>query len=242
METTQQAVVNAEENAEGSQQKVFTVLDLLSLAKQDQVTYANEIKKLHRALVKDDVSSYFETQVQLPRPLKKRATATTSKIIALNPELKQNDWSKATAEVSGNKLFLTTFSKRGKQLLTGLEELNSGGGMKLKVPEPCKPQNQFYVSLLLLKDWDTHTISLGAPLQMFRTAERIENPHRNNPLGYKRLFRLSFSTVTAPREVFTKEDPLTPIQEVITKSGAMTRVNHKWNRLNAYPLPSLITK
>lgn len=94
------------------------------------------------------------------------------------------------------------------------------------------------MDLLIPRDWGAHVALLGRALQVFRSAEKVENPNRNKPLCSKRLLRLTFLPKMAPREIFTLEDPSVPIWEITLKNGATAVVIHKWNKQNSFPSPS----
>lgn len=77
------------------------------------------------------------------------------------------------------------------------------------------------------QEWETHADLLTEAFLLLRTAKKLENPNNNSPLDSKRLFRIAFNLVTAPRAVFTEEDENTPIRVVKTPNGAIAQVIHR---------------
>ena len=121
--------------------------------------------------------------------------------------------------------------------------LSTGQGEKTTVPKPQRPDNKYYVDILLpMREWKMPPYLLGAAVRRFTLAEYIHRPNAGNPLATMRLFRLTFSSVTAPREVFTDEDESVPIREMSLSCGATALIIQKWNSLNATPPPSLSKK
>lgn len=218
----------------------FAIADLTTSAMSDDKMYREEIKATHEQLLNGKVDTYYEAQISLPRSLQGLRTATTiAKLSECNPQLRMADWSQVTVDVVGNNMFMTTFNEQGRTLLRQLKELKTLDGKKMVVPEPKRPCNKYYVDILMNREWETHADLLAEALVLFRSAETIENPNYNKPLGSKRLFRITFNSMTAPRAVFTLEDENVPIREIKTPNGATAQVIHKWSRLNAFPPPSL---
>lgn len=97
---------------------IIKATDLTTLASLDEIEYANTIKKFRKSLVQGDVLSYHKANIQLPTALQgSRPTKTIDKIIAFNPQLKQNDWSAVSADINGGSLTLKTFCIAGLFLL-----------------------------------------------------------------------------------------------------------------------------
>lgn len=219
----------------------FTIIDHDNLATTPDADYVTALKSLHSSLVKGDPTGHHEVKLQLPRSLHGlRVAATVSKITALNPIIQTENWSSVTADITGNTLILTTFTSKGVELLKNLKELKMDTTKTTKVPDPTKPNNKYYVDILMpLGEWEIHPELLGVAIRKFPSIYMLENPNADKPLGSKRLFRLYFKTTTAPREVFTEDNDQVPIREVTTKDGAVALIIHKWNRLNTFPPPSL---
>lgn len=155
------------------------------------------------------------------------------------PRAAKKDWAAVTAEVISTKRVLSTFNKAGLTLLSDLKEIKMEPCPTTQVPQARKPNSRYYVDILMPREWEMNPDLLAAAICTFHTIETIEYTTRNRPLGSKRLFRLTFKTVTAPREVFTKEDPNVRIRERVLSCGVMAQVIHKWSRLNALPQPSV---
>lgn len=168
-----------------------------------------------------------------------RVAATVTKIAELNPTLSANDWAQVSADVIGSKLVLTTFNAAGVNLINNLQAIKMEPGKSTSVPTATRPQNRYYVDILMPREVEMHQPLLAAAILKFKSLETIENPNYHKPLGSHRLLRFIFKTTTEPRDVFTPEDESVPIREVILPCGSMAQVIHKWTRLNAYPPPSM---
>lgn len=65
--------------------EVSIVPDITVLMDDDEITYTEAIKKLHKSLVYGDIGSYHDANINLPRHLRGLRTATTiAKITDLN--------------------------------------------------------------------------------------------------------------------------------------------------------------
>lgn len=182
---------------------------------------------------------YHDSQVHLLRSLQSlKPTTTIEKTVELNLKLKENDWSTVTADILRTAPVMTTFDKSALSLFSELRNVKVVDGKSVAFPTPKKPQTQYYVDLLMLRDWDPHTAILGTALRLLSTAKSIENSNRNKPLGPERTLRFVFSMVRAPREVFTVDDPSVSIRKVMLDTGTKVQVIHEWNRYSAHPVPS----
>ena len=205
----------------------------------DTASYIEEINKLHKDLVRGDIAEYHETQIALPRPLQGlRATQTMSRIAALNPNITTTDWTGVTAEVVGNNLTLAAVGAEGLRKLNSLKELTLEHGKSTTIPTASRPNNLYYVDLVLPHEVETHIELLGEFLKLFKTGSHMTNPGYK-PFGSNRRLRLFFNSITAPREVFTADDPTIPLREVVLPNGIAAQIAHKWQRLNSFPPPHL---
>lgn len=74
---------------------------------------------------------------------------------------------------TGHVLVVKKFYEKGRQLVSKLKELNSAESKILQLPVPKKPQNQYYMELLMLRDLESRKALLGKDLHLFGTADSI---------------------------------------------------------------------
>lgn len=137
---------------------------------------------------------------------------------------------------------LTTFSKKGRNILQSVKKLNSEDEKTIGVPEPKNLNNPYFVDLMVCRNWECHTPLMGTSLHLFSTAENVENPSQIKPLLFERIFHLTFPSITALKKLSTTDDLTVSFRENKLENYAIAQVIHKWNRLNAYPRPSLSKK
>ena len=187
-----------------------------------------------------DAEEYHETKIPLPRSLQHIRTAQViAKLFVLNPTLDSPAWADVTAEVIGKNLVVGTVTESGRKMIDSLNELKVEPGRTTKVLPATKPNNNYYVELLLPVERDSHVELLEAFLQKFPSSKFISMPGKK-PWGTTRRLRLFFNTSTAPREVFTADNDTIPIREIVLKCGTAAQVLHKWQRLNQFRPPHLM--
>ena len=204
--------------------------------------YRKHVRELHTKMSGGDSTEYVESKVPLPRSLHGLKTSqVVAKLLSLNPSLDSETWSTVTADVVGANLVVGTVSARGRKMIDELNELKVEPGRAVKVPLATKPNNMYHVELLLPYERELHLDLMEAFLRKFPSAKYISMPG-NRPWGTHRRLRLFFNTTTAPREVFTENDPNTPIREIVLPCGTAAQVIHKWQRLNQVRPPHLMNR
>ena len=205
-------------------------------------TYRQHVRTLHAEMSGGDSSDYHESRIALPRSLQGLKTnQVITRIISQNPTLNTNNWAAVTADVIGANLVLGTVSTNGKELIDSMGELKVEPGRTVKVPPAAKPNNFYYVELLLPYERELHVDFMEALLLSFPSATHISMPGKK-PFGTTRRLRLYFNSTTAPREVFTSNDHTIPIREIRLPSGTAAQLIHKWQRLNQYRPPHLVNR
>ena len=190
--------------------------------------YKAHVRELHAKMTGGESDDYVETKVALPRSLQGLRTGqVVAKILALNAKIDVSVWSEVMADVVGNGLVLVTVTAGGKELINKLIELKVEPGRTVKVPQATKPNNLYYVECLLPYEREIHVEFMMAFLKKFPTAQQISMPGKK-AFGTTRRIRLYFHASTAPREVFTSEDPNIPIREITLPCGSAAQVIHKW--------------
>ena len=202
-------------------------------------TYAKMIRQIHDEFVDGNAEEYHEIQIPLPRNLQGLRVATImNRLEQMNTALKHADWSAVTADVVGHNLVLASVGPKGLEQLLSLKELKLEHGKSTPLATPQRPNNLYYVEMLLPHEIEMHRPLLGALLKTFRNVSHILNPGRK-AFGSNRRVRLYFKSITAPREVFTAEDPNIPIREIVLPCGTAAQIVHKWQRMNSFPPPHL---
>ena len=225
-----------------TQETLFNVPNHNLVTTASPATYRQYVHTLHNEMAGGDVTEYFETRIALPRSLQGLKTGQViSRILAQNPTIDTAKWHTVTADVVGTNLVVGTVSKEGKVMIDGLHELKVEPGRTAKVPPASKPNNLYYVEILLPYERELHVDLFEAFLLAFPTAKYVSMPGKK-PFGTTRRIRLYFNTTTAPREVFTCDDPNTPIREIKLKCGTAAQIIHKWQRLNQFRPPHLMNR
>ena len=114
-------------------------------------------------------------------------------------------------------------------------------GRAVKVPSAEKPNNLYYVEILLPYERELHIEFMDAFVRKFPSSKFIQMPGLK-PFGTDRRLRLFFNTTTAPREVFTDDDPNIPIREIVLPCGTASQIIHKWQKLNQHRPPHLANR
>ena len=224
------------------QHHIFNVPDYKLALSTSTETYRQYVRDLHNKMNGGNTADYHESRIALPRSLQNTRTAhVISKIFTLNPSLDTPAWADVTAEIIGNNLVVGSVTERGRQMIDSLKELKLEPGRATKVPPSTKPNNNYYVELLLPVERDLHVELLEAFLLKFPSSKTITMPGKR-PWGTTRRLRLFFPTSTAPREVFTADNESVPIREIVLKCGTAAQVIHKWQRLNQFRPPHLMTR
>ena len=221
---------------------MFSVPDvaLASAATADE--YRKHVQELHKQMCGGDTAEYVETRIALPRSLHGlRTCQVMAKIFTLNPSLNTDTWSAIMADVIGPNLVVGTMCEETKKRLNELKEIKVEPGRSAKVPPASKPNNLYYVELLLPYERELHVDLMGAFLRRFPSGKHISMPGKR-AWGTTRRLRLFFNSTTAPREVFLESDANTPVREVVLPCGTAAQVIHKWQRLNQARPPHLANK
>ena len=225
-----------------SQETLFNVPDLDLAQTATAAAYRQHVLTLHKEMAGGDATEYFESRIALPRSLQGLKTShVIARLLAHNPSLDAEKWTAVTADVVGANLILGTMNKTGRELIDNLNELKVEPGRSSKVPPTSKPNNLYNVEILLPHERELHVAFMEAFLLSFPSAKYISMPGKK-PFGTTRRLRLYFNTTTAPREVFTKEDPNIPIREVKLPCGTAAQIIHKWQRLNQFRPPHLANR
>ena len=225
-----------------SQETLFNVPDLNLAQTASPAAYRQHVLTLHKEMAGGDATEYFESRIALPRSLQGLKTSQViARLLAHNPSLDAEKWTAVTADVVGANLILGTMNKTGRELIDSLNELKVEPGRSSKVPPASKPNNLYNVEILLPQERELHVAFMEAFLLSFPSAKYISMPGKK-PFGTTRRLRLYFNTTTAPREVFTKEDPNIPIREVLLPCGTAAQIIHKWQRLNQFRPPHLANR
>ena len=233
---------NGQPSTSTIQQHHFNVPDYKLAQSASTETYRQHVRELHNKMNGGNTADYYETRIPLPRSLQNTRTAhVISKLFNLNPSLDTPAWSDVTAEIIGNNMVVGSVTERGRQMIDSLKELKLEHGRTTKVPPATKPNNNYYVELLLPVERDLHVELLEAFLLKFPSSKTITMPGKK-PWGTTRRLRLFFTTSTAPREVFTAEDENVPIREIVLTCGTAGQVIHKWQRLNQFRPPHLLLR
>ena len=204
--------------------------------------YRTHIQTLHKQMRKGESTEYVEARVSLPRSLQGLKTGqVVTKLLALNPTLQAEDWSSVTADVVGANLIIGTVTMSGRKMIDELDELKTEPGRSAKVPAAERPNNLYYVEMLMPIERELHIDFMEAFCRKFTTAKFIQMPGLK-AFGTDRRLRLFFNTTTAPREVFTEEDENIPIREITLKCGTAAQVIHKWQKLNQFRPPHLANR
>ena len=221
---------------------LFAVPDFQLALNASPETYKQHVRTLHKEMIGGELADYHESKIPLPRSLQGLKTSmVVAKLLTLNPSLNSDSWSTVTMDVVGNYIVLGTVSETGKAKIDALDELKLEMGRATMVPKAAKPNNMYHVELLLPHERELHVDFMDAFLRTFPTAKFIALPGKK-PLGTIRRLRLTFNTVTAPREVFTMSDASVPIREVCLPCGTAAQVIHKWQRLNQIRPPHLASR
>lgn len=143
-------------------------------------------------------------------------------------------------KINGGSLTLATFCQEIRNLLGGLKN-----GMlaieRAGVNGSLKRKNNYRVNPLMHQTWESYKNILKAGLRLIPSTKPVEFSSRNKFPESKSLLCLSFSTVLAPRKIFKAENFKILIREVCFERGPRAQVIHKWNKRNAYPMPSPVT-
>ena len=216
-------------------------LDIAKNASAEE--YRQHVRDLHRQMTGGDTSDYFESKIPLPRSLQGLKTGqVVTKLLALNPTLDSSKWAAVTADVVGVNLIIGTVSKEGRKMIDELVEMKVEPGRSTKVPAAAKPNNLYYVELLLPYERELHVDLMEAFLIKFPTGKFVSMPGKR-PWGTTRRVRLFFNTTTAPNEVFIDNNNTNPpIREITLECGTAAQVIHKWQRLNQHRPPHLTNK
>ena len=230
---------NPEPTTQPDPPQQFNVPDIDLARTASASVYRDHVRALHKAMSGGDAADYHESKIPLPRSLQGIKTSQViTKLLVLNPALDSPAWACVTAEVIGNNLVVGTVTESGRKMIDTLKEMKVEPGRVAKVPTATKPNNCYYVELLLPVERELHVELLEAFLLKFPSAKSISMPGKK-PWGTMRRLRLFFNHTTAPREVFTTEDANTPIREITLPCGTAAQVIHKWQRLNQYRPPHL---
>ena len=201
--------------------------------------YSKMIREIHDEFIGGDAEEYHELQIALPRPLQGlRITQVMSRLEQMNPTLTDAAWSHVTADILGNNLVMASVGPHGLQQLQSLKELKLEHGKSTPLPAPQRPNNLYYIEMLLPYEIEMHRPLLGTLLRKFKNVSHLLNPGRK-AFGSNRRVRLYFKSITAPREVFTEEDDTIPIREIVLPCGTAAQIVHKWQRLNSFAPPHL---
>ena len=222
--------------------QLFDVPDFALARGANSEAYKNHILELHRRMRKGNSTDYVEAKIALPRSLQGLKTGqVVAKLFALNPTLDSEDWSTVTADIVGTNLVIGTVSDSGRTIINELAELKVEPGRAAKVPAAAKPNNLYYVEILLPYERELHIDFMEAFLRKFPSAKYIQMPGLK-AWGTDRRLRLFFNTTTAPREVFTEEDSTIPIREITLQCGTAAQIIHKWQKLNQFRPPHLLNR
>ena len=225
-----------------AQEKIFNVPNHNLATTASASSYRQHVHSLHSQMSGGDAAQYFETRITLPRSLQGLKTGQViTRILEQNPTIDTAKWHAVTADVMGTNLVMGTVSREGKELIDGLHELKVEPGRTTKVPPASKPNNFYYVEILLPLERELHVDLFEAFLLAFPTGKWVSMPGKK-PFGTTRRIRLYFNTTTAPREVFTPDDHNTPIREVKLNCGTAAQIIHKWQRLNQFRPPHLMNR
>ena len=226
-------------NRLSSQPTLFDVPDFELARRADKSTYRQHVQKLHMEMCGGDVTEYVETKIPLPRSLQGLKTGQVmTKLFSLNPSLNTDDYDTVMADVVGPTLVVGTVSEKGRKMIDTLLEVKVEPGRTVSVPTASKPNNLYFVELLLPYERELHLELLEAFLLKFPTARYTSMPGKK-AWGTTHRTRLYFNSTTAPREVFTPTDENIPIREVTLSCGTAAQVIHKWQRLNQTRPPHL---
>ena len=227
---------------ESEQLKLFDVPDYELAERADRNAYRQLVKKLHKEMSGGDSTEYVETKIALPRSLQGLKTGQVmTKLFTINPTLNSEEWETVMADVVGPNLVVGTVNQKGHAMIDALQEIKVEPGRTVKVPPASKPNNFYYVELLLPYERELHIELLEAFLITFPTARHVSMPGKK-PWGTTRRIRLYFNTTLAPREVFTSTHDNIPIREVVLDCGTAAQVIHKWQRLNQFRPPHLMNR
>ena len=114
-------------------------------------------------------------------------------------------------------------------------------GRTVKIPPTSRPNNMYFVECLLPFERELHVDFMAAFLKKSPSAKHISMPGKK-AFGTTRRLRLYFHSTTAPREVFTPEDPSTPVREILLPCGSAAQIIQKWQRLNQVRPPHLLNR
>ena len=222
-----------------AKETLFSVPNHNIVTHADAPTYRELVLTMHKNLAGGSASEYTESKLPLPRTLQGMKTSLViAKILELNPSLNSDDWADVSADVVGNNLVIGTTTAAGRRMIDGLKELRLEHGRITPVPASDKPNNFYFVEILLPHERELHIDFFEAFLLKFPTAKYASMPGKM-AWGTTRRIRLYFTVTVAPREVFTEEDPTIPIREVKLPCGTAAPVIHKWQRLNQFRPPHL---
>ena len=164
--------------------------------------YRTRILNTHRQMRNGDSTEYVEARINLPRSLQGLRTGQViTKLLALNPSLQSEDWSSVTADVVGTNLIVGTVSQSRQRMINDLAELKVQPGRSARVPAAARPNNMYYVDMLMPIERELHIDFMEAFCRKFPSATHIQMPGLK-PFGTDRILRLYFNTTTAPPRSF----------------------------------------
>ena len=224
------------------QETLLNVPNLHLASTANTEAYTEHVRTLHSQLAGGDITEYVESKIALPRSLQGLRTGQViAKLFTLNKDLESDAWSAVMNDVVGTNLVIGTVSETGREQIDKLMEVKVEPGRTVKVPPASKPNNMYYVECLLPYERELHVAFMEIFLRTFPTARHISMPGKK-AWGTTRRLRLYFNATTAPREVFTPEDPNTPIREIKLSCGTAAQIIHKWQRLNQFRPPHLLNR
>ena len=227
---------------QSEQPTLYDVPDYELAKRADRNAYRQLVKNLHKEMSGGDSTEYVETKIAMPRSLQGLKTGQVmSKLFNLNPSLNSEKWASVMADVVGQNLVVGTVCKIGHEMIDALQEIKVEPGRTVKVPPASKPNNFYYVELLLPYERELHVELMEAFLMTFPTARHISMPGKK-PWGTTRRLRLYLNTTLAPKEVFTQTNDKIPIREVVLDCGTAAQVIQKWQRLNQFRPPHLTNR